>query len=452
MEIQDRKVMELSRQTDICCEADVVVVGGGPGGHSAAVAAARNGAKTVLIERYGHLGGMSTGGLVTLIHSLSDGTNNQVISGQCQEWFDRLDVWGAADHPTPEEIGTTDPEVLERFKGIYFNNKGRLIYGARVDSEVLKCVLNDMVEESNVDLYLHSWGTQAIMDGNTIKGVIFESKSGRKSILAKTVIDATGDGDLFVSTGAEFERKVTIKNRLSTPAMVFEFANVDLKKNNEFRINYPDKHDELMKELTALGGFTKYFKTTTKRDCVMHFNMFLSDYDVLNVKDLTRIEVEARKRMMITYDFFKKYVPGFEKCFIMITAPQLGIRGSRRLVGEYTLTEKDASTGEVFEDTIAEFPPLHGNSPEHPHVFIPYRVILPRNVENMLVAGRTFSSDEIINEHFNTISHCITIGQAAGTAAALATSSGINVRKINCSQLQDKLMSQGVRLPGLGRG
>jgi len=450
MEIRNGKLVEPAREVEICDEAEVIVAGGGPGGHSAAIAAARSGARTVLIERYGYLGGMSTGGLVTLIHSMSDGTNNRVIGGLCQEWIDRLDAWGAADHPADDEVGSTDPEVLKRFPGLFFAVQGHLIYGARLDPEVLKCVLNDMVEESNVELYLHSWVVQAIVEKGVVKGVIIESKSGRKAILGKVVIDATGDGDLLPATGVEFETRVTIDNRLSTPALTFELANVDVSKNDKFRLEHPDQHSALMEELEALGGFTRYFRTMSKRQGVVHFNMFLKGYDVLNVKDLTRIEVETRKRIMITYEFFKKRVPGFEGCFIMITAPQVGVRGSRRLVGQYTLTEKDAFSGEPFDDTIAEFPPLKGNFPEHPHVFVPYRVLVPKSpVEGLLVAGRTFSSDEVMNEHYNTISHCIAMGQAAGTAAALAVETGGSVRHVDCKVLQQRLMAAGVPLPAL---
>jgi hypothetical protein len=446
----EKWLTEPIRQTKICYEADVVVVGGGPGGHSAAVAAARSGANTVLLERYGHLGGMPTGGLVTMLHNMSDGTSQQVIAGLCQEWIDRLDGKGGVIHPKKEEIGSTDKKVLDFWGRRFFALDDHLLYGARFEAEILKCVLNDMIEDSGVKLFLHSWGTQVILEQGKAVGVIFESKSGRQAITAKAVIDATGDGDFLPQTGEEFDTKSRPTLRLDKPSLGFEFANVDTQKANEFKASQPQKYAEMTKEILRLNGFPTYLRHT--RDDVVHFNLFLEGYDILKVEDLTRIEVDVRKRMMTTFDYYKKHYPGFENSFIMLTAPQVGCRGSRRLLGEYMVTEKDLQTGEFFPDTIAVFPPMDGAlSKEHPHLHIPYRCLLPRKVEGMLVAGRSFSSDDIINEHYNTISHCTAFGQAAGTAAALAVKTGTRLRDVNIRLVQDKLISQGVPLPGLVR-
>jgi hypothetical protein len=430
---------------------DIVVVGGGPAGHSAAVAAARTGAKTVLIERYGHLGGMASGGLVTLIHSMSDGTNTQVIAGQAQEWLDRLDEWGAADHPKAEEIGSSDPAVLDRFKGFYFQPEGKLIHGARFDSEILKVVLNDMVAESDVKLYLHALMTDVVMDGKEVKGVVFESKSGRRAVFGKYIIDASGDGDVFARAGCAFTRADTAPNRIANPALCIEFANVDWNKNEAARAADPKGYESLMAELKELNGFTMHFRTTTVRNTVCHFNMFLEGYDVLDVEGLTRLEVDTRKRMMVTYKFFKEKIPGFEKCFIMITAPQVGIRGTRILDGRYTLTAGDAKAGVKFDDTIAEFPPLEGASPANPHVYVPFRTLLPKETERLIAVGRAFSSDFEVNEHFNTISHCIAMGQAAGTAAAMCVSSGSLLPAIDFAALRTKLVSAGALFPDFNK-
>ena len=429
--------------------ADVLVVGGGPAGHAAAVAAARSGADTVLLERYGYFGGMCTGGLVTMIHSLSDGTNTRVIAGLCQEWFDRLAARGGIDAPAPEEVGSADPAVLAKYPGIYFRCDGKLLYSARVDSELLKCALNDMVRTSGVHACLHALVTDVIMEGARIKGVVFESKSGRQAVLADAVIDASGDGDVLARAGAAFEDSLRARNRLANPALCFEFGNVDWARADEFRAERPEEHDALMKRLEGLGGFRMYFKTTRNRDTVCHFNMFLTGYDPLKVEDLTRLEMETRSRMMVTYRFFRENIPGFERCFILITAPQVGVRGSRRLLGAYRLTEQDALEGRVFPDAIAEFPPLRGTSPERPHVFIPFRALQPRETENLLAAGRTFASDEVVNEHFNTISHCITMGQAAGTACALAVKAGVLPREVAPSAIREALVAQGARFPSL---
>jgi hypothetical protein len=171
--------------------------------------------------------------------------------------------------------------------------------------------------------------------------------------------------------------------------------------------------------------------------------------DAKDVEELTRVDVRARKRALITYEFMKKYVPGFEKSFIMLTAPQLGTQGGRRVIGEYTLTPKDMESDEIFDDTIAVLANNDNGeiSAKHPTLCIPYRCLVPRKVDGLLVACRAFSSEDSINQHFNIIPHCICYGQAAGTAAAMAAKAGIQPRNVDYKALQDNLIKQGVRLP-----
>lgn len=443
-----KTILEPANEIKVIREADVVVVGGGPGGHAAAISAARNGANTVLLERYGHLGGMATGGLVIMIPHLSDGTERMIIAGQCKEWLDRLDVRGASVHQKYEDVGSNDKELVEYWKDFhqFFVVEDRVQLGAMVDPEILKCVLNDMVEEAGVKLFLHSWGTKAIVEKDEVQGVIFESKSGRQAILGKVVIDGTGDGDLLPSAGAEFDRSIRPNLRIATVAVVFRLGNVDTKTHERFRKTEPQKYAELMGHLVKLGGFPVAQRSA--RDDVLWVSNWIPGLDILNVEDLTKAEVEIRKKMLVTYDFFKKNVPGFEKSFILDTASQTGTRGSRRLIGEYVVTEKDWLSGKTYEDTIAVLPQLRKVvSPEHPHMHIPYRALVPRKVENLLVAGRSFSSDDIVNNDYNLIPHCILYGQAAGTAAALAIKSGVKVRNVNISDLKESLIKQNVVLP-----
>ena len=443
-----KTIMEPAREIKVLREADVVVVGGGPGGHAAAVAAARSGADTVLLERYGHLGGMASGGLVIMIPHLSDGTEKQIIVGQCQEWLDRLDVRGASVHQKYEDIGSNDKELVEYWRDFhpFFICEDRIQLGAMVDPELLKCVLNDMVEEAGVKLFLHSWGTKAIVDNNEVQGVIFESKSGRQAILGKVVIDGTGDGDLLPSAGAEFDRNIRPNLRIATVAVVFRLGDVDTKRYGRFQKTEAKKNAELMGQLVKLGGFPVAQRSA--HDDVLWVSNWIPGLDVLNVENLTYVEVEIRKKMLLTYDFFKKNVPGFEKSFILDTASQTGTRGSRRVIGEYMVTEKDWHSGKTYEDTIAVLPQLRSVvSPEHPHVHIPYRSLVPRKVDNLLVAGRSFSSDDIVNNDYNLIPHCILYGQAAGTAAALAIKSGVKVRNVDIAALKDSLIRQKVVLP-----
>jgi hypothetical protein len=445
-------VREPARETKVCYEADVVVVGGGPGGIGAAVAAARSGAHTVLIERYGYLGGMGTGGLVTIIPNMSDIYGDQQIAGICQEWIDRLDARGATDYPKKEHWGSTDRELARYYAkhSFFMERLGRPVYSAHIDAEISKVILNEMVEEAGVKTYLHSWGTEPIMDGNKAKGLIFESKSGRQAILAKVVIDSTGDGDLLPYAGADFETDIPPTFRIANLSLCFWIANVDLQKAEDFRDNEPEQFRELMDQSVRKGGFGGFFGSRLKNQdsCVWFHNRFANTSQI-DVEELTRVEFEGRKKMIRTFDFFKEHIPGFEHSFIVLSSPQLGTRGSRRVIGEYRLTEADLNSDHVFEDTIAIFPDVDRGelSLQHPNQCIPYRCMIPRKVDNMLVACRAFSSDVIAQEFFNLIPHCIALGQAAGTAAALTIQAGVGVREVDYAALQDSLANQGVPLP-----
>ena len=449
-------IMEPARETPVCYEADVVVVGGGPGGIGAAVAAARSGADTVLMERYGYLGGMSTGGLVTIIPNMSDLHGKQQIAGICQEWIDRLDARGATNYPKKEHWGSADEELgMYYAKHSFFMERlGRPIYSAHIDAEVSKFILNEMVEEAGVKMYLHSWGTELIMDGNKAKGVIFESKSGRQAILAKVVIDSTGDGDLLPYAGADFEIDIPPSFRIANLSLCFWVANVDLQRAEEFRDSEPEKFRELMDKSVRKGGFGGFFGSRLKNQdsCVWFHNRFPNSSQI-DVEELTRVEFEGRKKMIRTFDFFQEHVPGFEHSFIVLSSPQIGTRGSRRVIGEYMLTEADLNADHVFEDTIAIFPDVDRGelSIQHPNQNIPYRCMIPRNVDNMLVACRAFSSDVIVQEYFNLIPHCIALGQAAGTAAALTIKAGVGVREVDYAALQNSLADQGVPLPAVAK-
>ena len=202
-----KTIMDPGQEIEVIRECDVLVIGGGPGGHAAAVAAARNGADTVLVERYGILGGQATGGVVTIIPNLTGREGVQEIIGQSQEWIDRMDKREATSYAPKELWGNTDKALVkEWFELSFFNVRiDRVIYSALFDAEILKCVLNDMVEEAGVKTYLHAWGARAIMDGKRAVGAVIESKSGRQAILCKVLVDATADGDLFDSAGITYD-------------------------------------------------------------------------------------------------------------------------------------------------------------------------------------------------------------------------------------------------------
>jgi 2-polyprenyl-6-methoxyphenol hydroxylase-like FAD-dependent oxidoreductase len=449
MDANAKTVREPARDVAVCREADVLVVGGGPAGIGAAVAAARNGADTVLIERYNHLGGMLTGGLVVLIPHMSAGTREQEIAGICQEMVDRVDALGGVRRPERKHLGSSDEKMVERLKRYQdFVVAGRVRMTVFVDPELTKCVLNDMVEEAGVHLYLHSWGARAVVEDQAIKGVIFESKSGRQAVLGRIVIDATGDGDIFASAGAPFDAAVAPPPiRSGMVAVVFRLGDVDYIRYTDFINSDRGAWSKLLDEIAKTGGF-RLLPLATHRDDQVWVNNWVPNKDCLNVDDLTWTEVNVRRTMLKAHELLRKKMPGFEKSFILDTASQVGTRASRRLLGEYVVTDEDMRTGVTYHDTIAAIPRYTENvSKERPNRCIPYRALVPRKIDNLLAAGRCFSSEIHANDQLNLIPFCIAMGEAAGSAAALALKQGVGPRKVDVKRLQRMLIEQGVWLP-----
>jgi len=417
-----KTVHESPRETNILTEADVVVVGAGPAGVTAAITAAREGADTILMDRYGHLGGMATGGLV-LMFSPS--------AGQGQEWMDRLNkVNGVHDLSR-----TSEPE--------WGHTK-------MVDPELLKCILNDMALESGVRMLLHSWSSAAVVDNNTVKGIIFESKSGRQAVMGKVIIDATGDGDVYASAGAEFDASLDKGYRTSEMAMVFRIGGINFEEFAGFRKENPQDWVAMRSQGFELAGF-HIAPIPGQRPDVFWVNNFIRGKNCLNIDDLNWVETNVRKIMIPLSSYYKKTVPGFENSYLYDSASQIGTRGSRRLIGAHILTGEEAKGNKKFDDTVLIFPrgvPLGWPADRPPeNVEMPYRCLLPEKLEGLLAAGRCFSSDQAANSMFNVISHCIQMGQAAGTAAALAVKSEVQPREVDIKALQKRLIAQGVELP-----
>ena len=454
-----KTVTEAVRQTPVVREADVIVVGGGPGGVSAAVAAARHGAKTILLERYGHLGGMATGGLVNIIPNLANIYGEECIGGFCEEFIQRLvkredaacmppkESWGK---PGPLADKYIDANMMHFYVRRNEKNEKVVLKTAVIDPEVAKAELFDMVSESGAEVLLHTWVTAPIMDGNQVKGVLVENKAGRQALLAKVVIDCTGDGDMLPHVGTETIDYMRPGSRIAQFGYIYWIVGVDLEKYDAFKNGNPEKYKAVVKQITDEGGSAFFAKGLLERqEGVVWVFRLIGSLHQTDPEEMTFIDSSARKKSVHSWELLRKYMPGFEKSFIMLSCPQLGTSGGRRIVGEYYLTEEDMDRDEPFEDTIAVFADNDRGeaSLKHPKTYVPYRALLPKGVEGFLVACRAFSADHEFSEFFNLIPHCMCFGQAAGIAAAIAVRDNIAVRDVPYAELKEELLKGGAILP-----
>lgn len=441
-------IHEQAKEIEIFDRCDVLVVGAGPAGTAAAVSAARNGAgKVVLLERYGHLGGMATGGQVLFIPHLSEG-KQQMIAGIQQEWLDRLEKMpNGLIGPDRKDIGSTDPALIDKWRKYYgFVCDGWIWYGAYVDPEMLKIAMVNMVEDAGVTVYCHAWGSEALMEGNRVIGVTFQSKEGRKAILAGKVIDCTGDGDIFASAGCAYEKEYSGDDRSYNVSVVFRLGNVDSEEFRNWKYDPNSHYRDKLAEYKKLFGYRISPFVTPMKD-IMWVNNFVEGKDCCNVQDLTDTEMLIRRSLNEGIEWIRENVPGFKNAFLHDTAPQLGTRGSRRLNGTYRLAMDDIAQTIEHEDTIAIIP-AHRRMKYKSPIELPYGVMLPADdVEDLLAAGRCFSSAHDANDHANLIPHCVALGEAAGAAAALALQSNTTFRDVDVKKVQQMLKKQGVYLP-----
>lgn len=319
-------IVEERQEIPVYAEADVLVVGGGPAGLCAAVSAARCGAKTVLMERYGYLGGMATGGFVLLLDCLCDGKGNLVIKGQVEEIIERLRKVDGIIEP-PKEVWGSDNvnEILKWRRYGATGGEDKIVrYSPVLDPEMMKCVANDMVRQAGVQPVLHAWFSKAYVEDGAVKGAIFDSKSGRQAILAKTTIDCTGDGDVFASAGEDYR----IGNL--PLGLVFRVGNVDCERAEKF-LEDPATGKKINDDLKALGGIRggysfgelpQGFYMRSSIDNVVWFNNTTAG-SAIDIKDLAKVEIETRDAMLKTLDYFRKNVPGFEKAVVMDTSSEV---------------------------------------------------------------------------------------------------------------------------------
>jgi hypothetical protein len=403
---KDKIITEPSRQVPILAETDVLVIGGGPAGAAAAIAASRTGAETYLVERYNHLGGLWTGGLVLPLLSThavdKHKQRKQVIFGIGGEMAKRLQALGMS-------INEVNPVV---------------------DPEAAKYVLEEMIRESGVKMLFHTWGANVIMDSETIKGVFVESKSGRMAILAKVVIDCTGDGDIFHLAGDSYDvinYAIGLNHRL---------GNIDRINNHKpgyVKLNTGDP--------TPVPG-------------VNWFNMWgKENQDALDVVNLSILQMDYRKEIWDNVQKIRK-TPGYEEVFLLDTASQLGVRMSRILDGEYRLTLEDTMTFKSFKDAIGVsgawttmlYKGKKVPTEERPYWQIPYRSLVPKKTDNLLVAGRCFCFERDLVEDARIIGTCLVTGHGAGAAAGLAIKENELPRNIDTVKLKELLRQQGAWL------
>ena len=315
-----------------------------------------------------------------------------------------------------------------------------------IDPEMLKCVCNDLVKEAGVHPLYHAWFSKAYVVGNKVCGAIFESKSGRQAVLADVVIDCTGDGDVFYTAGEDY----TTGNL--PLGLVFRVANVDCEKAEEY-LAMAGKAEEVSAGIKAVrgihGGYSfgelpQGFYMRSNINNVVWFNNTLRG-SAISVDDLTKVEIEIREAMLRTVDYFRKKVPGFENAVIIDTAPQVGVRSSRMLCGEYKITRKELMDGKRYDDAVVfAQPPYRGFEPEHTLKQIPYRCFLPKKTDGLLVAGRCLSGDFGAVELLRVIPTAMLMGQACGTAAAIAVHDKVDVRKVDVKKVQNSLKEQNV--------
>jgi hypothetical protein len=392
----DGKVIEPRRELAILDTTDVLVVGGGPAGVVAAIAAKRAGAKVTLVERYGHLGGLWTGGLVLLVlgHIVQGG--KQVCQGIGEEIMQLLDK--------------LDGAIIDRRPGV----------NPTVDAEAVKYVMVEMIEEAGVNIFLHCWGVEAIVNESAVQGVVFESKSGRQAILAKVVVDATGDGDVFASAGAEFE------HRSHNVGLVYRVGNLD-------RID---------RSKTGDSPAPKRIGSHTPVPGVNWVNLRGPEVDGLDVATLTRMELNHRKYIW-SHIQKTRQTPGYERVYLMETAPQLGVRITRVLHGLGTVKLDDLKAGTKFPDVVGVGGSESGN---HGPWQIPYGALVPTKIDNVLAAGRCICAEIRMADLVRLIPNCFVTGHAAGAAAAVAVQDRCRPRDVDVVKVQKILTEQGAYL------
>jgi FAD dependent oxidoreductase len=444
--LHPKTISEPARQIPLYGEYEVVVLGGGPAGIAAAVAAARAGRRTLLIERYGFLGGMGTAAGVTNfcgLHANVHGEMHRVVQGVASDLLGRIDHLG----------GLNAPHLI----------LGKILAQA-YDTPAYKIAADDLLAAHNVDILFHALGAGVVMhDEARINALMVETKAGRQAVRSDIFIDCSGDGDLAAWAGARYEIGDNAGSMLY-PSMMFRLNGIDPGRAGEAWRTIP----ALMEAAEAAG--THHFPRKAaivrpQRSAIewrVNFTQLARDdgtaINGLEPHDLTRGEIEGRRQAVNAFAFLRT-VPGFEKSYIVDLPPQLGIRETRRVVGGYMLSGDDVLGCASFDDSIGvngwpmeshvagdvifKFPPIPESRGFNE---LPYRMLVPDGIDNLLMAGRCASMTHDGQSAARVSGACFAMGEAAGTAAALALSGNTNPRDVAVDRLQLQLKQQGAFL------
>lgn len=459
------KTLELPpRIAQIAAATDVLVVGGGPAGIGAALGAAACGVDVILVERYGFLGGNATASLVMPLMSFhtqkkkpvkekeltllpgDHGKGDPVIAGVLKKFLERLVVAGGAISPSLK-TGYTVP----------------------FDPEIFKMTALEMLDEAGVHFLFHAFASDAITVDNTVKGVVFESKSGPVVIHAHTVVDCTGDGDIAARAGASFEIGREDDHLVQPMTLMFRMGEFERAAFENYVKEHPDQWrgvhglKELVNKAASNGELQLmredilFFATPHERELSVNTTRVVRVLGT-DVWDLSYAEWQSRLQMKQLTAFFKKYVPGFEKAYILQSGVTIGVRETRRIIGEYTLTAEDILGARKFEDAIARstYPiDIHNpegtgtilkDLPEGEFYEIPLRSLFPLKTNNLIVAGRCISGTHEAHSSYRVMPVSMATGQAAGVAAALAAKKNLLARLVPTAEVQEELIRQGADL------
>ncbi|MES2362000.1 MAG: FAD-dependent oxidoreductase [Pseudomonadota bacterium] len=446
-----KNLTEPSRQTPVWGDYDVVVLGGGPAGMAAAAAAASAGQSTLLIESYGFLGGMGTAAGVTNfcgLHANVHGAVEQVVHGVADDLLARMRDLG----------GLNEPHML-------FGNKTA---AQAYDNAAFKVAADAMVLASGAQLLFHAQAVGVIMkSGVEIAALLIETKSGRYAVTAQTFIDCSGDADMATQAGVAFEKGKGPDGQgedMMYPSTMFRVNGVDPVRAGDAFNHFDRLMDEAEKRGRTFPRKTPIIRPQKnpaewRANVTQLANADGSPVDGTNAAQLSDAEVQGRRQIVDFFGFLRECAPGFEKSYILEIAPQVGVRETRRVVGEYQLNENDVLQCVSFDDTIGvngwmieehvagnisfkwqDIPNCRGFN------HLPYRMLLPLQVDNLLVAGRCASMTHMGQSAARVSGACFVMGQAAGTAAALAIQAGVRPRDLDVKVLQARLEADGAYL------